>query len=66
MSREHLMTTTRVNHGALKAFMDSKVHPCCQPRSDEAKPRSTTMPLIEVHLIEKVFNPEQKKQIIQK
>ena len=24
------------------------------------------MPLIEVHLIEKVFNPEQKKQIIQK
>ena len=28
--------------------------------------RSTTMPLIEVHLIEKVFNPEQKRQIIQK
>jgi 4-oxalocrotonate tautomerase len=25
-----------------------------------------TMPLIEVHLIEKVFNPEQKRQIIQK
>ena len=24
------------------------------------------MPLIEVHLIEKVFNPEQKRQIIQK
>ena len=24
------------------------------------------MPLIEVHLIEKVFNPEQKQQIIQK
>jgi 4-oxalocrotonate tautomerase len=28
--------------------------------------RSMTMPLIEVHLIEKVFNPEQKRQIIQK
>ena len=24
------------------------------------------MPLIEVHLVEKVFNPEQKRQIIQK
>ena len=24
------------------------------------------MPLIEVHLIEKVFNPEQKRQIIEK
>jgi 4-oxalocrotonate tautomerase len=24
------------------------------------------MPLIEVHLIENVFNPEQKRQIIQK
>ena len=25
-----------------------------------------TMPLIEVHLVEKVFSPEQKRQIIQK
>jgi 4-oxalocrotonate tautomerase len=32
----------------------------------EATQRSTTMPLIEVHLVEKVFNPEQKRQIIQK
>jgi len=28
--------------------------------------RSTAMPLIEVHLIEKVFTPEQKRQMIQK
>src|SRR6267154_6523502 len=28
--------------------------------------RSMTMPLIEVHLIEKVLNPGQKRQIIQK
>jgi 4-oxalocrotonate tautomerase len=26
----------------------------------------TIMPLIEVHLVEKVFSPEQKRQIIQK
>src|ERR1700730_10110193 len=30
------------------------------------KPRRTAMPLIEVHLIENVFNPEQKRQIIEK
>jgi 4-oxalocrotonate tautomerase len=28
--------------------------------------RSTAMPLIEVHLIENVFKPEQKRQMIQK
>jgi 4-oxalocrotonate tautomerase len=28
--------------------------------------QEATMPLIEVHLIENVFNPEQKRQIIQK
>jgi 4-oxalocrotonate tautomerase len=32
----------------------------------ETSKRSTTMPLIEVHLIEKVFTPDQKRQIIQK
>jgi 4-oxalocrotonate tautomerase len=34
---------------------------------DECQPTgATAMPLIEVHLIEKVFSPEQKHQIIEK
>ena len=36
------------------------------PRSGEASKKEHDDALIEVHLIEKVFNPEQKRQIIQK
>ena len=40
---------------------------CRLPRLREAsKDKERHMPLIEVHLIDKVFNPEQKRQIIQK
>ena len=34
--------------------------------TSEAIMKENTMPLIEVHLIEKVFSPEQKRQIIEK
>ena len=35
-------------------------------REAENERRPAIMPLIEVHLIEKVFSPEQKRQIIEK
>ena len=57
----------RLNHSFPKVLIGRNV---LTVASDLARARSaqrsTTMPLIEVHLIEKVFNPEQKRQIIQK
>jgi 4-oxalocrotonate tautomerase len=57
----------KLNHSFLKVSIGRNVHTVA---SDLARVRSAqrsmTMPLIEVHLIEKVFSPEQKRQIIQK
>jgi 4-oxalocrotonate tautomerase len=36
------------------------------PRPTEVRTGETGMPLIEVHLIENVFSPEQKRQMISK
>jgi 4-oxalocrotonate tautomerase len=36
------------------------------PRCREASIKENCMPLIEVHIIENVFNPEQKSQMIRK
>src|ERR1700724_1482571 len=57
----------RLNHSFLKVLISRNAHTVASDlaRARSAQ-RSTTMPLIEVHLIEKVFNPEQKRQIIQK
>jgi 4-oxalocrotonate tautomerase len=42
-----------------------EVHIAGAPHSSEAA-QEAIMPLIEVHLIENVFSPEQKRQVIQK
>jgi len=57
----------RLNHCFLKVLIGCGVHPVAGFLAwARASKKEHIMPLIEVHLIEKVFNPEQKRQIIQK
>jgi 4-oxalocrotonate tautomerase len=56
-----------LNHGFLKALAGRNVQGVTSLLVRGGQHRGgLPMPLIEVHLIEKVFNPEQKRQIIQK
>jgi hypothetical protein len=66
-SQAYVKNIWRENHSILKDLNGHNVHAVASVLA-RARPaeRSTTMPLIEVHLVEEVFNPEQKRQIIQK
>jgi 4-oxalocrotonate tautomerase len=66
-SQEYLEGIWRLNHSFLKVLTGDDVHIVAGVLAlSEAKTEDPTMPLIEVHLIEKVFSSEQKRQIIQK
>src|SRR5579863_1252213 len=66
-NQAHVKLAWRTNQQLLKVLPRGAGHSAgFLARARQAKTRSTIMPLIEVHLIDKVFNPEQKRQIIQK
>jgi 4-oxalocrotonate tautomerase len=67
---DKIMGVSCVHQEYIMPFSRSRLAAACMLRVPSLErgqqERNTTIPLIEVHLIEKVFNPEQKRQIIQK
>ena len=66
VSRRYLKHVWTVNHSRLKVFAGRYGHVDAAIASARSVIKENDMPLIEVHVIENVFNAEQKRQMITK